>query len=357
MKDSVPKYKLAQQYIEDAIRTKQFVYKLPGERALAKEFGFSYMTVRKAVDILVSQGVLYKVATRGTFINGDRDRRRRKTNRTIGYFLDTRISMGIASPYYSMIFDAIEKEASDHGLSLVYFTERSEDQLQTVLSKMDGVIATCFPRNEGLIGKIKSLIPVVLIENSATDKSIPSVVIKNYDAIADCVDYLRGLDHENIGFISGLLDSEIGTKRLEGYMGGLEKNAISYDESLIYRGDYSFESGVRGADFFLQLDCPPTALICANDSMALGAVKRLRDRSVAVPDRISVVGFDDIEVASQISPALTTIAAPVEDIARLSFAMLMALVEGDGPEVQHMSLPARLVKRQTCRSPASPVAA
>ena len=355
MSEQTPKYILVENHIKQAIKKKQLVDKLPGERTLALQLGVSYMTVRKSIENLVSQGVLFKVPTKGTFVNHKKVQRRR--NRTIGYFLDASMIAGISSPYYSLIFNAIEKVARKEGYSLVYFSDNNVDNLSRTLDKVDGVIATCFPRIESIILKIKQSVPVVVIDNSAADKNIPSVIIDNFNADVDSVDYAYSLGHDKIGFMTGLEDSDIGKSRYAGYQYGLSKNNLTFDENLVFRGNYSYEAGIEGAEYFLTLKELPTALICANDAMALGAIRRFSKEGIKIPQDISIIGFDDIEVASQIVPALTTIAAPVEGIAKHSFMILKDLIDGKPIEHQHIALPAKLIKRDSCTNVNEPAAA
>jgi len=355
MESPIPKYILVENYIKQAINQKQLIDKLPGERTLAAELGYSYMTIRKAVDNLVDQGILYKIPTKGTFV-ADRKNNRKQT-KIIGYFLDASIQSGISSPYYSLIFKAIEKEAARHDYSVVYFSDLSETNLQKNLLKLDGVIATCFPRIENIIQYIKQIVPVVVIDNSAADKTIPSVIIDNFNSDVLSVDYVCSLGHKRIGFITGLEDSDIGKNRYAGYQNGLHKHGIEPDESLVFRGDYSFESGIEGAEYFFSLDRPPTTIICANDSMALGAMQKIHRQGMKIPEDFSIVGFDDIDVATQITPALTTIAAPIEDIAKRSFLILKDMIWGKTPENIHIALPARLVIRNSCAKVNKEVAA
>jgi len=343
---TTPKYVLVEKYIKREIKRKRIGHKLPGERALAKELGFSYMTIRKAIDNLVGEGLLYKIPTKGTFVADEKAPKRR--TRTIGYFLDSNIEAGISSPYYSLIFNALEKEAAKHGYAVVYFSDISANNFREVLQKVDGVIATCFPRIEHIIQDIKDSVPLVVIDNSSSDKTIPSVIIDNFNADVESVDYVFSLGHARIGFMTGLEDSDVGKNRYAGYQRGLRKNKIGLDETLVYRGDYSFDAGIQGAEYFLSLDSPPTAIICANDSMALGAMRKIHQTKLTVPADISVIGFDDIDIASQISPALTTVAAPVDEIGRQSFNILDRLIQGEEIDNKHIALAAHLVIRQTC---------
>lgn len=343
---TTPKYILVEEHIRQAIKQKKLVDKLPGERSLAKELGFSYMTIRKAIDNLVSEGVLYKIPTKGTYVADPRTLKPK--TKTIGYFLDSSIVAGLSSPYYSLIFDALEKEATRHGYSLVYFSDNNDAKLISVLKKLDGVIASCFRRIEPVIQTIKEIVPVVVIDNSAADKTIPSVIIDNFSAQIEAVERLCDLGHQRIGFMTGLEDSDVGRDRYEGYKSGLSKQGIEIDNALVYRGNYSFQSGIDGADHFLKLDELPTAIMCANDSMALGAMNKLHGAGLNVPDDISIIGFDDIDIARQIIPPLTTISAPIKEIAVRSFNMLESLVVGKALENRHVALPAGLAIRGTC---------
>ena len=351
MNVSTPKYVLVENYIKEAIDNRQVIDKLPGERALAKDLGYSYMTIRKAIENLVAEGILYKVPTKGTFVS--KDRKSRKKTQTIGYFLDSSIESGISSPYYSLIFKALEKETARNGYSIMYFSDIDDRKLERTVSKLDGVIATCLPRLEDVIHEIKTKVPLVIIDNSSTDKSIPSVIIDNYNAEVESVNYICSLGHSRVGFMTGLEDSNVGRDRCAGYRTGLDNNGIELDEALVFRGNYSFESGLAGAEYFLSLKQPPTAIICANDSMALGVMRKLCLEGLNVPGDMSVIGFDDIEVAAQIAPPLTTIAAPVDKIAKHALSMLLQLIKGEQLEFRHIALDAHLVLRQSC-SPLKP---
>lgn len=355
MDKNKPKYILVEDKIRQAIKNREFVDKLPGERTLAKEYGFSYMTIRKAIDNLVAEGILYKVPTRGAFI-ADRKSAKKKTH-VIGYFLDKSIIAGLTSPYYSLIFNALEKQATKHGYSLIYFSDIDESNTFTQLNKIDGVIVSCFPRIDNIIHDFNTHVPVVAIDNSSSDKTIPSVIIDNFNAVSQSVDYLCKLGHKRIGFMTGLDDSDVGKSRAAGYRNGLNNNGIKFDEDLVYRGNYSFKSGLAGAEYFLALKDRPTAIICANDTMAIGAMRKATQENLSVPDDISIIGFDDIEVSSQIDPSLTTVAAPIDKIAKHALNMLISQIQNKEIENKHIALPAKLVIRGTCADVKDTVAA
>lgn len=307
------------------------------------------MTVRKAVDNLVNEGTLYRVPAKGTFI-AKRKPKRSKT-RTVGYFLDNRIAGGLSSPYHAMLFNAIEKQTSAQGYALIYFTNSAQTKIPRLLKKLDGVIASCFPRAEQTVQEIKALVQVVAVDNSLADKTIPSVIVDSFNAEAEAVDHLCSLGHERIGFMTGLEESDVGKNRYEGYRNGLANNGLKSDMTLVFRGNYTFDSGASGIDYFLSLKKRPSAIVCASDSMALGAISQLHKEGLSVPGDMSIIGFNDIDVARQITPPLSTIAVPVEEIARRAFAMLECLIDGKPLENRHVALEAHLVDRSTCGEP------
>ncbi len=346
MDNKIPKYVHIKQKIKENIKNGSIVDKLPGERVLAKEYDVSYMTIRKAVIDLVEEGILHKNKTKGTFVSTSK--MSPKVTHNIGFFLDEGIREGISSPYYSLIFKALEKEVKKNGFNLILFSDSNDLNPLNGQKKTDGVIVCCFPRIENKIQEIKNFVPIVLLDNIASDKSIPSVTIDNFNSTSDATNYLWSLGHKRIGFISGLLDSDICRERLLGYTNALNTHKINSNKILIYKGDYSYESGETGAKYFLSLPEPPTAIVCANDTMAIGAMKVIQENGFNIPKDISVIGFDDIEVASRVFPPLTTIAAPIKEIANKSVKMLLSLINGNDLEYQHQFLPTNFIIRGSC---------
>ena len=346
MEKNIPKHRLAERKIRETISNLDIDDRIPGERVIAKNLGISYMTIRKAVENLVEEGVLYKLPKKGTFV-ADPKKSRRKT-KNIGYFLDSSIKDGLSSPYYSMIFDALEKSAQEHGYGLMYFSNISDTDLHNKLNKIDGAIISCFPRVESIVDEIREKVHVVCIDNSSANKAIPSVVIDNFNAVVESVNYLCSLGHDRIGFITGLADSDVGRNRLAGYLNALQRNGISQSDELIFRGDYSFQTGIDGAEHLISQSAVPTAIVCANDTMAVGVIKKLSKEGISVPDEISVIGFDDIQIASHMTPALTTLSAPIGGIARHAVDMLQTMMSGGNMENRHIILPGRLMIRDTC---------
>lgn len=348
MNNKIPKYIHIKERIKESIKQGMFSDKLPGERVLAKDFDVSYMTVRKAIKELAEEGILHKFTTKGTFVSNRKMSPKITSN--IGFFLDEEIKEGISSPYYSLIFKALDKTVQKKGYNMLLFTDFDDLNPLKNQKKIDGVIICCFPRIEENIQEIKKYLPIVLLDNIASDKSISSVTIDNFNSCNASTEYLWSLGHRRIGFISGLLDSDVCKDRLLGYTSALNRLGAQEDKSLIFKGDYSYESGEKAGAYFATLANPPSAIICANDSMAIGAMKVIQEKGFKIPDDISIIGFDDIEVASRVFPSLTTNSAPIEEMAENAVEMLLGSIDGKDKDFKHLILPAKLKKRNSCTS-------
>lgn len=349
MTNSTHKYICIKNKIKESIKTGSISDKLPGERVLAAELGASYMTVRKAVAELVEEGILHRSSTKGTFVNNKS--RNSKSTGNIGFFLDEEIKEGISSPYYSLMFKSLEEEVAKKDYNILFFSDFDDLDPLKNNKKIDGVIISCFPRIEDRIQTIKKYLPIILLDNIAADKSIPSVTIDNFNSSSHSVEYLISLGHRRIGFISGLMDSDICKNRLLGYQNALNRFELKADKELVFKGDYSFESGERGGKYFASLPHPPTAIVCANDSMAIGAMKVIRESGLKIPEDISIIGFDDILVASMVFPSLTTNAAPIETMAAKAVEILLSEIKGEIAGFQHVILEAPLIIRDSCTAP------
>jgi DNA-binding LacI/PurR family transcriptional regulator len=339
------KYTYIKDLIIAGIRDGSISDKLPGERVLAEKLNVSYMTVRKAIAELVEDGLLYKQNTKGTFVS--HKKLNSKITRNIGFFLDEDIKEGISSPYYSLVFKSLELEASANGYNLLFFSDFDDLNPLKSQKKVDGVVICCFPRIEDKIQEIKKYVPIVLLDNLSADKSIPSVVVDNFNGCIQSVDYLLTLGHRRIGFISGLLDSDVCKERLHGYQTALNRFGVAEDADLVFNGDYSCESGELGGQYFTALPQPPTAIMCANDSMAIGAMKTIQESGFRIPDDVSIIGFDDILMASKMFPTLTTNAAPIKKIAHKAIEILISEMNGNNTDYLHVTMEAKLIKRDS----------
>ena len=152
--------------------------------------------------------------------------------------------------------------------------------------------------------------------------SLVAISIDDAKAAFDMTAHLLELGHRRIGFVVGNLDQHASAERREGYRRALHEAGVPIDPALIVQGDFSYRSGLKAAEQLLNLVRMPTAIFASNDDMAAAAVAAAHRRHLDVPEDLSVVGFDDTGMATTISPTLTTVRQPVEDMARAAVELL-----------------------------------
>jgi len=173
----------------------------------------------------------------------------------------------------------------------------------------------------------------------------PTISLDNRAAAKAMTEHLIELGHRRIGLIKGPKSSPLTRDRVAGYQDALQEAGIHCDPALICHGDFSLQAGHDGAAAMLALPERPTALFCENDEMAIGALKRIKQEGLRVPEDLSLVGFDDIPFAAYCDPPLTTIAQPAEVFGQQAVEMLIALIEKKPLVERHVVLPFELTLR------------
>jgi LacI family transcriptional regulator len=165
------------------------------------------------------------------------------------------------------------------------------------------------------------------------DNTPRMIVSSDREATAEAATYLEALGHCRIGFIAGPTHHRSAHERKGGFMDALEKRGLTLPPELIVEGAFTFESGVACGEALLARRPRPTAIFASNDEMAAGVYKAAFRLKIAIPDELSVIGFDDSPVASRLSPALTTIRLPIRDMARLAASKLLPAAGARGEVV------------------------
>jgi LacI family transcriptional regulator len=190
--------------------------------------------------------------------------------------------------------------------------------------------------------------PIVSIDPHMSDPQYAAVHATNYEGALEATNYLIGLGHRRIGFISGRAELESSNRRLMGYRDALKKAGLPVDERLIASGDYTTETGVTGARALLSLGKPPTAIFASNDQMAMGVFQVAQEMGLRIPEDLSVVGFDNIMESSYMG--LTTVDQFISEMGFVATQMLIRLINGEPLESQTYRMQTRLVVRTSCRA-------
>jgi LacI family transcriptional regulator len=171
----------------------------------------------------------------------------------------------------------------------------------------------------------------------------PEVGVDNEAGVAAMVAALVGLGHRRIAFLAGPRALFVARERLAGYRRGLDAAGIPFDERLVVRTTFDREGGALAVDTLRADGVDVTAICCANDLLAIGALGRLAELGVDVPGEVSVAGFDDISTAALTAPTLSTVRLPLRELGRRGFELAGRMLAGDTPAPVH--LPTEVVLR------------
>ena len=183
----------------------------------------------------------------------------------------------------------------------------------------------------------------------------PDVGIDNQAGIAAMVGALVALGHRRIAFLAGPTSLCVARERLAGYRRGLAEAGLPFDERLVVSGTFDAAGGALAVDTLLAAGLPFSAVCCANDLLALGALRRLAERGIGVPGDVSVAGFDDIPTAALTAPSLSTVRLPLRELGRRGFEHADRRLAGDDPPGR--VLPTEVVLRNSTAAPRAASAA
>jgi len=222
---------------------------------------------------------------------------------------------------------------------------------------VDGLILT--PPLSDMSALLESLdklgIPFALIAPADRANEYRSVFTNDREACAEMTRLLASMGHRRIGFLIGDPNHGAVADRYVGYRDGLKSAGLKLDRKLVAQGYNTFASGVKGAQRLLARDDRPTAIFASNDDMAAGVMRVAHEMGLAIPGDLSVAGFDDIPMASQVWPSLTTIHQPMGKMAERATSLLLAQLRGKG-EVDERQLddPHRVVSPMVIRESTGP---
>ncbi len=262
-----------------------------------------------------------------------------------------------SAPHHSFIYKMImgfQKVVLELGYEMVVLSDiskRYKDSLNSILKEnnLDGVFVIGLKLSDEIYKQAeKGEVPCVLFDIPIRNKKTGFVGVDNQKGALLAVNHLISKNHKKIGFINGHKDAQVSYERLDGYYLSLIKNDYTIDKSLIEYGDFTKESGNLKTKELIQKHPDITAIFCASDLMAIGVIEALKEIGKKVPQNIEVIGFDDIELASYVTPKLSTVRQDTYVIGSSAATLLINIIKGQ--QINQATVEPQLILRESTKN-------
>jgi LacI family transcriptional regulator len=277
---------------------------------------------------------------------------RRGETHTIGLILPDS-----ANPFFAEYSRLLEEAAFLLDYSLVLCNSNGDSEKERrytdvlVNNQVDGIIFMAAGEDpQSLQDLVAQNFPIVVVDRILDHIEVDTVITDNHLSGRLAGQHLLELGHRRVGIIRGPSNITPSAQRVSGLTETYAAAGHPLGSELLAVGDFHSESGYKAARDLLRLASRPTAIFACNDLMAIGALRAIHEAGLTVPGDVSLVGHDDIELASYTQPSLTTISQPITDLAETSIHLLLQRIRHPEMDVQRVVLPNRLVVRQSTRS-------
>lgn len=267
-------------------------------------------------------------------------------------------TIGVVTPgvvnqrYLGEVFRGIADTVKQHryGLLLNIQTATRSDDLDQFFGRggCEGAIIVVPENYELVLAKCREygrIFVQVDYLDEAHAEGVPVVEADNAGGIMQVMEHLLALGHRRIGFVAGRMLNASARQRLEAYRAALAAAGIPYDEQLVYAGGWLQGQGYEAGKRLLSIPQPPTAIATCSDGAASGVSVAAREFGLEVGKTFSLTGFDDVRIAAELNPPLTTVRQPMYEMGRTSVEMLLARLDGKPLPELHVTLPTQLVVR------------
>jgi LacI family transcriptional regulator len=328
---------------------------------IAKKVGLSVTTVSRALNDYydVNQKTKQRIKEVAKELNYSPNSIARslvmKKTKTIGLLVSDLLREGAKDNFTFEVLTGINNCAGQLGYDLVLFSTSSDKQKEKTYTQLcrerrvDGVIISGIKTNDRYLKEVvTSDIPCVLIDIPIESDSVGFVTTDNVLGAMKAVQHLISLGHSNIAFINGHDFAYVSKKRLEGYTKALEKASIALHKEWIVDGSFLDSIAEKVAYNLLQKSPEITAIFCASDLMALGVIKAANKLNIKVPEDLSIVGYDDIVLASYVTPTLTTISQDKYQMGYQAAELLINMLENNMAPHQRL-LNTKLIIRESTK--------
>jgi LacI family transcriptional regulator len=266
----------------------------------------------------------------------------------------------LVNQFFSLLARGVVRAGAAHDVLVVLCSAENSEEAEFSNARLlrsqrvDGVIyESGFHESPNALLELQSLGPVVLVDERIPGLDLPAVVADGRRGAREVASHVVELGHKRFACIAGPTAHWTSEQRLAGYREGIAMGGIDPDSMSILAGDYQMDSGYELAEKFLNVPASerPTALMCANDLMAIGALEYCRTNGIKVPEDVSVVGFDDIPTARLLTPRLTTVRQPAYEMGMCAAEVLIGMTQGEEKQDLLKPHPVEVVIRESTAKP------
>ena len=261
-------------------------------------------------------------------------------------------AMVFENPFYSEMLSSIEYNARLQGYHVIVSGTNADEKYFTLAKQrnMDGVIVIGAYPEDFYEGLNRSNIPIVLVDSYLDNHEYKEVKLDDVYGGYIATKYLIDHGHKKIAFMSGKVkDGGVSARRYQGYINALKENDIPVKPDYIFHGNVDFEeAGILAKKIVEKTDC--TAIFCMADIMAVGTINELNRLNVKIPDQISVIGFDNLNIANYCTPGLTTIGQDIFMKGKMAVDMLSKAIGEKEMQQEECVLPVEVVERESVAS-------
>jgi len=262
----------------------------------------------------------------------------------------------ITNPFFAEIARGVEDAANKNNYNVILCNtddklKKERTYLQILRGKrVDGLIlGTAHVKDKSILELERKKFPYLLVSRNIEGLDKNCIIVDDVEGGMMATEYLIKLGYHRIAHITGPLKTRSALNRLEGYKLALKKYEIEYREELVEEGDFRIKGGYQAMKKFFKLLEPPKAIFAANDLLALGAMQAIQKKNFHIPGDFSVVGFNDIKLASFVYPPLTTIRQPMLEMGALAVKMLLKIIEEGEFNQRKILLKSKLIIRESCK--------
>ena len=332
--------------------------KLPYERELCDQYGVKRVTIRKSLEMLAQEGLIVKHMGLGSFVAGSSvPAAVSPEGASTILFIMRRNENDIyhnTSSCNTRLFFEMEQMCRRNGYLLSYVGLDEQTSVEDIVREhpVSGVFLVSACHEETIRELTRMKMPAVLLNHY--DPRMLSVMPDNQHMLSLVLDYLCEMDHTRIAYVDGMPDSRNAQERWKAFRFAMQEHGLQADPQLYFVGNWTFDGGRAVARELLKVGQLPTAVFAASDMMAAGVMEELRAADLRIPEDISIVGYDNLDIDVLLSPPLSSATVNFRHMCEVAFEHLKLVMEKGDREMDHyvIRMPASLIRRESVGQPA-----